>query len=334
MSNLLRRGPGLVLLLVLMLVTACSRSGSSGGEGKADATKGSLAKVTLALDWVPEPEFGGFYAGREAGAFRKGGIDVEILGGGAGVPVVQMVAAGRADFGAVGADEVINARARGADIVPVFATFQTSPQAIMAHASRGAKTLGDVLSSGTLAIDPGAPYAAFLRKKYGFQKVKVVPYDGGVARFVSDKDHAQQCFITSEPIAAARQGSDPKVFLVADEGYNPYTTVVITRRALWNEKPDLVRAFARASREGWRAYLDDPTTANAVMAKLNKSLDPDTWKSAAAAQKSLIETEETKKGKLGMMTRERWETLGKQLVEAGVIPAAPPVDEYLVPIGD
>ena len=162
-----------------------------------------------------------------------------------------MVATGRADFGVVGADDLLSARASGADVIPIFATFQTSPQAIMAHASRGVKSLADVLSAGTLAIDPGVPYAAFLRKKYGFDKVKVVPYDGGVARFVADKDYAQQCFVSSEPIAATRQGSDPKVFMIADEGYNPYSAVVITRRALWTEHPDEVRAaFVRAAREG------------------------------------------------------------------------------------
>ena len=57
-----------------------------------------------------------------------------------------------------------------------------------------------------MALEPGLPYAAWLKKKYGFEKVKVVPYDGGVARFVADKGFAQQCFITSEPIAARRQG--------------------------------------------------------------------------------------------------------------------------------
>lgn len=329
MSNLRASSAGraacLLVLVIVSVLAACTRSTA----GRSDA-----AKIKLALDWVPEPEFGGFYAGRDSGAFLKNGLELEILGGGAGVPVVQMVAAGRADFGVVGADEVINARTRGADIVAVFATFQTSPQAIMAHASRGAKSMADVFSSGTLAIEPGAAFTAFLRKKYGFQSVKVVPYDGGVARFVTDKDYAQQCFITSEPIAATRQGSDPRVFLVADEGYNPYTTVVITRRALWKEKPDLVRAFARASREGWQAYLDDPRAANAVMAKLNPTFDAATWAPAAAAQRPLIETAETKRGKLGMMTRERWETLGKQLVESGVIAAAPPVDDYLVTLGD
>lgn len=329
MSNLRASSAGraacLLVLAILSVLAACTRSTPS---------QPGAAKVQLALDWMPEPEFGGFYAGRESGAFLKNGLEIEILGGGAGVPVVQMVAAGRADFGVVGADEVINARTRGADIVAVFATFQTSPQAIMAHASRGVKTMADVFSGGTLAIDPGAAFTAFLRKKYGFQSVKIVPYDGGVARFVTDKDHAQQCFITSEPIAATRQGSDPKVFLIADEGYNPYTTVVITRRALWKEKPDQVRAFVRASREGWQAYLDDPRAANAVMAKLNPTFNAETWAPAAAAQRPLIETAETKRGKLGMMTRERWETLGKQLVESGVITAAPPVDDYLVNLGD
>jgi NitT/TauT family transport system substrate-binding protein len=319
------RAARLLLFGLLIAVLGCSRS----AENK-QAPGAAEAKVKLVLNWVPEPEFGGFYAGRESGAFKRAGMELEIVGGGAGVPVMQMVAGGQADFGIAGADEVIAARARGADVIPIFATYQTSPQAIMAHAARGAKGIPDLLVSGTLAIEPGAPYATYLKKKYGFDKANIVPYDGGVARFVADKEFAQQCFITSEPIAAARQGSDPKVFLIADEGFNPYTAVVITRKALWKENPERVKAFARAAGEGWRAYLDDPGPANAVMAKLNTTMDAETWSAAAAAQKPFIETEETKKGKLGMMTRERWEMLGKQLVDIGVVDKAPPVDDYLV----
>ncbi|KYF84710.1 ABC transporter substrate-binding protein, partial [Sorangium cellulosum] len=257
----------------------------------------------------------------------------EILGGGAGVPVVQMVAGGQVDFGISGADEVLTARARGADVLPLFAVFQTSPQAIMTHESRGAKGIADVLKSGTLAIEPGLPYAAYLKKKYGFDKVKVVPYDGGVARFVADKDFSQQCFITAEPIAARRKGSDPATFLVASEGFNPYVVVVITRAALWKENPERVRAFVRATREGWRAYLHDPTRANAVMAKLNTSMDAETFVAAAEAQRPLIETPEVKEKGLGAMTRERWETLAKQLVDLGVLEKVPPIDDLLVAAG-
>lgn len=322
----------LSVLLGLLAALAGMVSGCSRSTDNKAAPGDAPAKVKLVLNWVAEPEFGGFYAAREGSAFKRAGLDVEIMGGGAGVPVVQMVASGQADFGISGADEVITARVRGADVIPIFAAFQTSPQAIMVHAASVAKGIPDVLASGTLALEPGLPFAAFLKKKYGFDKVKIVPYDGGVARFVADKDFAQQCFITSEPIAASRKGSDPKVFLLADEGFNPYVTVVITRKALWKDKPALVKAFALAAREGWQAYLSDPAPANAVMAKLNPSMDAETFIAAAKAQKPLIETEETKKGKLGMMTRERWEAMGKQLVDLGIIDKAPPVDDYLFAI--
>lgn len=312
----------LALLALLVVLLGCSKAPDPGGA----------TRLKLALNWVAEPEFGGFYAARDGGAYRKAGLDVEIQGGGAGVPVVQMVAAGQVDFGVAGADEVLTARARGADVIPIFAVYQTSPQGIMVHASRGAKSIPDVLTSGTLALEPGLPYAAFLKKKHGFNGAKIVPYDGGVARFVADKDFAQQCFVTSEPIAAKQKGSDPQVFLVADEGYNPYVAVVITRRALFNEQPDRVRAFARATQEGWRTYLDDPAAANAAMGKLNTSMSAETFAAAAAAQRPLIETEETKKRGLGTMTRARWDTLAKQLVELGILAKAPSAEEYLMAV--
>lgn len=295
------------------------------------ASKPAPAQVKLALDWVAEPEFGGFYAARESGAYARHGLQVEVLGGGAGAPVAQMVAVGQVDFGTTGADAVLTARARGVDLVPLFAVYQTSPNAIMAHASRGATTLAQVFASGTVAMEPGLAYALFLKKKYGFDKVKIVPYDGGVARFLADKELAQQCFITSEPLAAKKQGADPVVFKIADEGFNPYATVVVTRGELLRKSPERVRAFVQAVREGWSAYLEDPKPANAVMGKLNTSMDAQTFAAVAEAQKPLIENEETRAKGLGIMSRERWETLSRQLVELGVIEQAPPVEAYLSP---
>jgi NitT/TauT family transport system substrate-binding protein len=315
---------------------ACSRQEDKAREGvkaaaQASAPVAAPAKVQLALNWVPEPEFGGFYAARETGAFTRHGLEVELLGGGPGAPVIQRVAAGQVEFGIVSADDVLIAQARGVEVVALFAVYQTSPTGIMTHASRGAKGMADVLASGTLAVEPGLPYAAFLKKKYGFDKVKVVPYDGGVARFLADKELSQQCFITAEPLAARRNGSDPAVFLVADEGFNPYSTVLVTRRALWKERPAQVKALVEAVREGWRAYLDNPGPTNAVMGKANTTMDAETFAAAAEAQKPFIETAETRARGLGTMSRERWEKLGLQLTELGVIEKASPVDSVLAP---
>src|SRR5882757_4787830 len=106
------------------------------------------SKIRLALNWKPDPQFGGFYAA----PYETHGLDVEILPGGAGTPTIQMVGAGSAEFGVVSADELIVARSQGNDVVALFAVFQNNPQGILVHASRKLKSLSDLLKSGgTLA---------------------------------------------------------------------------------------------------------------------------------------------------------------------------------------
>jgi len=304
---------GFLLGVTVCLLSGCAKK-SQPGSGN-DASVPEQTKAVLALDWVPEPEFGGFYAGREQGAYRRHGIKIEIQGGGAGVPVLQMVATGRADFGTVGADELLTARARGADLVALFAVFQTSPQGIMVHASRKLQKLEDAFHSGTLALETGKAYAAYLKKKFSWEGVKVVPYDGGVAHFLADPSFGQQCYVTSEPIAARKQGADPVVFLIADSGFNPYATVVITRRELLQKSPRLVKEFVLATREGWREYLDHPEATNGLLAKLNSALDVATLSAAAEAQKPLIENAETQQHGLGSMQQARWQSLADQLLD-------------------
>ena len=333
MGNRERTGNRLALGLAVVLLAAALGCRKSGGGTPGEAAA-APAKVTLALNWVPEPEFGGFYAAREAGDYKQRGLDVEILGGGAGSPVLQMVATGRADFGTVGADELVMGRTRGTDVVAVFASFQTSPQGIMTHSERGFATLADVFHSGTLAIETGLPYAAFLKKKFSWEGLKVVPYDGGVARFLTDPTFAQQCFVTSEPLAAKRKGTTPKVFLVADAGYNPYATVIVTSRKFLREKPALVRAFAQASQAGWRRYVDDPAATTATLTRLNPSMDATSMNDAALAQKPLVATAASKAHGLGSMERARWDVLADQLLDLKLIDQKPPVDELFANVLD
>ena len=103
--------------------------------------------------------------------------------------------------------------------------------------------------------------------------MKLVAYSGGIAEFLAGKDYAQQCFVTSEPLTAKAQGSDPQTFLVAEAGYNPYTAVIITRGSYLTDHPDTVKAMRSGLLEGWQAYLDNPKPANDEMAKLNKGMD-------------------------------------------------------------
>ncbi len=225
--------------------------------------------LSLALNWKPEPEFGGVFDAERLGAFAKRGLTVQRTGG-PGAPVVQMVTAQQVSFGIASADEVVLARDRGSDIVAIFATYQTCPQGLMTHAARGLGSLDALFAAaGTLAVEPGLPYVKFLEQRYGFGALQVVPYSYSIGPFLSDPLLTQQVFVTAEPIAARRALADPQVFLVADSGYNPYTAVVITHGETLRTDAARVARFVAALREGWQGYLADPGPANTLMGPLN-----------------------------------------------------------------
>ena len=289
------------------------------------ACGGEEQKLELALNWKPEPEFGGIFEAERIGAFVERGLDFARTGG-PGAPVVQMVTARQVAFGIASADEVVLARDRGSDVVAVFATYQTSPQGLMTHASRGIDTLAEVFESeGTLAVEPGLPYVKWLEQRYGFGKLQVVPYSYSIAPFLQDPKLTQQVFVTAEPIAARRAGVEPRVFPIADSGYDPYTAVVITHGARLRDDPGTVAAFVAALREGWRGYLDDPAPANARMAPLNPEMDAEAFRLAAETQAPLIEVAD---GALGAMEPERWAELARQLQTLGLIGEPEPAEQY------
>jgi len=294
--------------------------------GAAESAK--AVKLQLALNWKAEPEFGGFYAAKLSGAFQKKNLDVKITEGGAGTPVVQMVANSKVPFGIAAADEVVISQARGTDVVALFAVYQINPQGIMVHPDRGFKSIGDVFNTpGTLAIQSGSPHTLFLQDQFRGYKVILVPYAGGIATFLTDANYSQQCFVTSEPLIARKKGKPAQSFLIADAGFKPYGTVVIARRQYVERNQKQTRDLIDAVREGWIEYLRAPEPANNLMAKLNPAMDGDTMKQAAEVQKPFILAAGASPQELGKMTIERWKTLTDQLSDIRLIKTKPAADK-------
>lgn len=322
-----------------LAVPGCKRAEQEGadqaaaGDQAAPTTKDTSAaapaqktKVTLQLNWVPEPEFGGFYAAAHKGLYEQAGLEVNIVAGGAGVATWNMVATGKVPFAIAGADEVIRARLQDARIVALYAVYQTNPQAIMAHAGSGVSSLEEIFTSGKIKrviMEPGLAYGRFVQEKYGFDKVEIVQYGGNLSLFLQDKDAAQQCFVFSEPVSAAEQGVEVKAFSVAESGFNPYQTVVVTSQAYLDQNPAVVEAFVRATRAGWQAYLDEPEPTNEYMKTQQATMTASAMKRAADMQTPYIITDETRAKYLGYMSEERWRVLGEQLVSVGEIKQAP-----------
>jgi NitT/TauT family transport system substrate-binding protein len=292
----------------------------------APAARPDATSVTLQLNWVPEPEFGGFYAAAHKGIYARAGLNVDIVAGGAGVPTWNMVATGKVPFAIAAADEVIRARLQGADIVALYAVYQTNPQALMVHQGSGVSSLADIFAGGKVErviMEPGLPYGRWLQQKYGFDKVEIAQYGGNLSLFLQDKKAAQQCFVFSEPVSAAEQGVQVEAFSIAESGFNPYTAVVITSAKYLAENQRTVELFTRSSRAGWKAYLDDPGPTNEYMKAQQATMSLTAMQRAAELQTPYIVSDDTRANYLGYMSEERWRALAEQLVTLREIEKAP-----------
>ncbi|MGH7193158.1 MAG: ABC transporter substrate-binding protein, partial [Candidatus Saccharimonadales bacterium] len=217
----------IIVLIFFLGLIGCRREASGPSDSPPSGKSKQLTKVRLALNWYPEAEHGGYYAALTQGYYRDEGLEVEIVKGGPKAPVIPQVDKGPFEFGVYNADGLITARSKDAAVVAVMAPLQISPRAIMVHAASGIDDFSK-LKNVTLATDHSQAYFAFLRRKIPLEGVKIVPYQGNVAQFLNDPNFAQQAYVFSEPYVAEQQGGDPKSLLVAELGFNPYTSVLIT----------------------------------------------------------------------------------------------------------
>src|SRR5580658_4984331 len=168
----------LTLACCLTLISGCGKSSAPQADSSGPPP------IQLTLDWKPEPEFGGFYAASQDGAFAKHGLNVTITPAGEGADTWQLVATGKTEFATSTSDQVLIARRQNADVIGIFAVYQTFPQGIMVHGSRGFTSIADVFNSdGVLLAEPNA-WLTLLEKRFAPIRVKVANYDGGIAQFL------------------------------------------------------------------------------------------------------------------------------------------------------
>lgn len=321
------------LLTALILCCGCERQAPSssssnstegtGAQPAAQTTGTTPAKVTLALNWYPEAEHGGFYAALVHGYFAEEGLEVTIRPGGPKVPVVADVASGTVEFGVENADKLLLGRVQQADVVAVMAPIQDSPRCIMVHKSSGIAKLEDLAGRKpfTLAMNTGQPFAQFLMKRINLADAQITSYPGNVAQFLLEPNYGQQAYSFSEPFVAEQQGGDPVCLMLSDLGFNTYTSLLITRGELIAKQPEVVSKMTRASIRGWRKYLDEPTETNKHIHEQNSQMGSDVLSFGVDALKPLCLPKDFTPERLGEMTAERWKSLSEQMTEIGSLPS-------------
>nr|WP_244640267.1 ABC transporter substrate-binding protein [Devosia pacifica] len=284
-----------------------------------------LDQVTFATNWLAQAEHGGYYQAVADGTYEEYGLDVTIRPGGPQSPGRQLLIAGQVEF-YMGGMSTIDAVDEGIPVVTVAAIFQKDPQVLLAHPDAPFESVADLADASKLIIGQSSFFDGFfpwMKANFeGFSDDMYEPYTFNPAPFISDEMSVQQGYLTSEPYEIERQaGWAPKVFLLADYGYAPYSTTIETRTELVENETDMVQRFVEASIIGWYNYLyGDNTAANDLIKTDNPEM---TDGQLAYSLEKMKEYEIAVSGEaidqgIGCMTDERWQTFYDDMIEAGL----------------
>ena len=295
----------------------------AAGLTAAQAQK--LDKVRFGTNWVAEAEHGGFYQALADGTYKKYGLDVEIVSGGPNINNRILLPVGKLDFFmSANSLQTFDAVAHNIPTIAVAASFQKDPQVLIARPA--VKKFEDLKKLTLFVSKEGiVSYFQWLKADYGFDEKKVKPYTFNPQPFLADKNSAMQGYVTSEPYAIEKQAKfKPRVFLIADKGFNSYSTLIETRRDLVEKNPGLVQRFVDASAIGWYNYIyGDSRPGNALIKKYNPEMTDDLLAYSIAKMKEygIVDSGDTVKRGIGAMTDARWKNFYDKMVRAGVVKA-------------
>jgi NitT/TauT family transport system substrate-binding protein len=306
----------------VLVVLAALVSGPALAQGAAKPAP--LTAVSYTLNWYPQAEHGGFYAAKAEGLYERAGLDVTIRPGGPQVNIHQLLAAGQTDFIMGTGMRTLNAVANGVPVVTVFSSFQKDPVTLVTHTGVGHDKVADLKGKPIrLPAIARTNYWPWLKSKYGFTDEQIRPFEPGYAALGTDKMLSQQGFATNDDWNAKKVGLPLQSLILADAGWANYATTIDATERTIRERPDVVRRFVRATMEGWRAYLKDPSKAHAAIRAANPQMDPDLMEHSYREMKRLgiIDSGDAANGRIGIMTDARWESFSKEMIAAGALPA-------------
>ncbi len=302
----------------------------------ADAS--AQTAVTFSLDFRALGRHAAWYVALDKGYYKQGGLDVTIIPSQGTAQAIQSVESGAAQFAFSDVAGLVAARANSAATAKMVAViYQKAPYAIFSLRSGANLTKPEQLEGLEIASGAGSftqkVIEAFMSER-GLKPASVkftnIDPSARVGMLASKNIKAIETFAMSKPgVVKAVGEQEAQMFLLADHGLKLYSNGILVREAYLKSNPEQVRAFVKASLEGWRDALADPKAAAEIVAKHIRGLDPDVTLQEIAIVNDLVATPETRANGLGSIDPAAMEASVALIVKntGGAAVAAPDVHD-------
>ena len=282
----------------------------------------AATKVRMLTNWFAEAEHGGFYQALATGLYEKAGLDVELRQGNAQLNGMQLLLGGEADIVMSYDITILSALEKGAPIKAFFTSFQFDLIGLMTRPD--VKSLDELKGRKIYFGANGySSYWPWLKRRFGYTDDMAAPKGPNLETFFNDPGSAVAGYLTAEPFLAVQRNVPVKFFLFAEQGYPPYANTMVTTAAYLKDNADVVARFTRASIEGWRDYLRDPTAGNLLIKTLNPRMPPEhiAYSLAKMREVKAVAGGDAATMGIGIMTEARWKKTAEFLVQANLLKA-------------
>jgi NitT/TauT family transport system substrate-binding protein len=301
-----------MVLLVLVMVVGCSSAASPSPSAPA------LVHVDVALDWVHDVDYAGFYLAQDQGLYAAANLDVGILPF-SSTSSLDMVLQGKAAFGISSADVLLQQRAQGKPVVAIATVYQRNPLGFAALAESNIVRPQDLVGK-RVSLDPTGTSPFMLQAMLASQgldksQVTIIPRtDFTNDALIKHEVDVIDVYFHNQPVELEQMGYTVTTVLAADYGIEVYAVTLFTTEEMIRTQPDVIQGLVTATIRGYQAVVKDPAAAITHVLRRDPELNADIKTKSLERAVQLMNPRQP-----GMMTDEGWQGAYQTLQSQGVI---------------
>jgi len=236
-----------------------------------------LEKVSLALQWLTQCQFAGYYVALDRGFYRQEGIDLTIIPGASDINPIYQVSSEVADFGTKWLADFLSAKEKGLPLISIAQVLQSNGLVLIAKAKSGIKTPRDFIGKrlGIWFFGNEVQFFTLMNKlDIPLDQMNIDALKWSIKPFLDDEFDVVMAMIYNEYLRVLDSGYKEKDINIIDfskYGLNFPGQVIFTRVSTLENRPDLCERMVRASLRGWAWAMDHPEETVEIVLKYDET---------------------------------------------------------------
>jgi NitT/TauT family transport system substrate-binding protein len=322
-------------MILLRCVRLCFAALALAALGAAQVDAQTPTKVKLRLDWKASGAHAPFYLGKQKSFYKDEGLDLDVISGSGSSDAIKQVGSEAVEFGLVDGLVLVQGVAQRVPAKSIAAYYQRTPIVLVSPQAKPVTNPRELLGGVKLGSKKGSAtfqglLALLAANGMTLEQIKLVDIGFGVQPLLVKQVDALMGFSMNEPVEAESAGMAVTLMPISDYGVNTYGLTLVANPDFMQQKPEIVKAFMRATLRSVAATTKDP--ASAVAAVAAAVAEADVKREAKVLEHTIPywSSKETEARGFGWQTTERWQGTIDVARKLGLIETALKTDNVFV----